>query len=352
MKAGTRSAVAYPPSMNFGSLFATFGLFASAPALTTPQPPGTPDLAPLFAAAQKDPAGVVPLLIEGSALMSTMDPKQAALLGDTLDSFAHRAFFGPERLPGMEKLGLVLHTVAKSENPTRIAQRYHIDAGLIAYLNRDYDERKLRPGTVLKVLDLSGASAEANAAADSSGGKSGAASGSAGDKPGSASGSTGGKAGAAAGSSGGTSASGAAGSSTLQLVVHKSSYRLSAWRTVSGGGRVLIAQIPVGLGANESPTPLGTTKITKRVLKPQWTNPVTKQTYADGDPNNVLGGYWIALDSEGIGKSGIGMHGYTGSAPANWIEQPASNGCVRMLQPDIDRVYRLALEGTPVVIVQ
>jgi lipoprotein-anchoring transpeptidase ErfK/SrfK len=258
-------------------------------------PTGTNSLTPLFAAAQKDPARIVTLLIDASAKLSAVSGKDAQLLGDTLEPFARRAFFGPERLADMDKLGLAIHTVAKGENPTKIAQRYHIDAGLLAYLNKDYDEHKLRVGETLKVLDLS--------------------------------------------------------DSSLQIEVHKSVYRLSAWRTLPNGkGRVLVAYAPVGLGANESPTPLGSTKITKRVLKPEWTNPVTKQTFADGDPGNVLGGYWIALDSDGIGKTGIGMHGYTGSAPSNWIEQPASNGCVRMLQPDIDRVFRLAIEGTPVVI--
>jgi lipoprotein-anchoring transpeptidase ErfK/SrfK len=37
-------------------------------------------------------------------------------------------------------------------------------------------------------------------------------------------------------------------------------------------------------------------------------------------------------------------------APANWIEQPASHGCVRMLQADIDRLFHLAIEGTSVTI--
>jgi len=270
--------------------------------LAAPQAPvdasattGKAELAPLFAAAQKDPARIVPLLVDASAKLAAANGKEAQLLGDTLEPFARRAFFGPERLADMDKLGLAIHTVAKGENPTKIAQRYHIDAGILGYLNKDYDERKLRVGETLKVIDLS--------------------------------------------------------DSSLQIEVHKSVYRLSAWRTLPNGkGKVLVAYAPVGLGANESPTPLGTTKIVNRVLKPSWTNPVTKQTFADGDPGNVLGGYWIALDSEGIGKTGIGMHGYTGSAPANWIEQPASSGCVRMLQPDIDRVFHLAIEGTPVVI--
>jgi lipoprotein-anchoring transpeptidase ErfK/SrfK len=271
------------------------GLAPNVSPFNAPAAIASDDLSSLFANAQKDPAAVVPLIVEASSTIPTLDAKRAQLLGDTLEPFSRRAFFSPERLPDMERLGLVLHKVEQGENPTRIAQRYRIDAGLLGYLNKDYDERKLRAGMILKVLDLS-------------------------DK-------------------------------SLKLVVQKSGYRLCAWRDLPNGkGRVLVAQVPVGLGANESPTPVGTTKITKRVLKPEWTNPVTKQTYADGDPNNVLGGYWIALDSEGIGKSGIGMHGYTGSAPASWIEQPASSGCVRMLQPDIDRVFHLAIEGTPVVI--
>jgi lipoprotein-anchoring transpeptidase ErfK/SrfK len=307
--------------MILGLLLTTLGLFPIGPITAATTTNASDDLAALFASAQKDPAGVVPLLIEGSASMSAMDAKQAQVLGDTLDVYARRAFYGPERLPGMDRLGLVLHTVAKGENPTRIAQKYHIDPDLIARLNKDYDERKLHVGEVLKVLDLSGASAGGSVGATSEGSTS--------------------------------ASSGASSGGGLQIVVQKSRYRLSIWRALPGGkGKVLVAHVPVGLGANESPTPVGATKITKRVLKPEWTNPVTKQTYADGDPNNVLGGYWIALDSDGIGKSGIGLHGFTGSAPSNWIEQPASNGCVRMLQADIDRVYHLAIEGTPVVIQQ
>jgi lipoprotein-anchoring transpeptidase ErfK/SrfK len=69
-------------------------------------------------------------------------------------------------------------------------------------------------------------------------------------------------------------------------------------------------------------------------LHPEWTHPVTKKVYPDGDPGNVLGGYWIALDEAGLGRGGIGLHGYTGAPSDHWIEQPASNGCVRMLQGD------------------
>jgi lipoprotein-anchoring transpeptidase ErfK/SrfK len=256
-------------------------------------------LGPLFSKAKDDPAGVVPLILAASDALDPgskshlpLDPKEARLLSDTLEPFCRRAFFGPERLPGMESLGLVLHTVSTGEVPEKIAKRYRIGAGMLGYLNAELDPRKLREGQTLKVLDLS---------------------------------------------SGG-----------LSVFVEKSLYRLAAWRRLDGGRRVLIEYAPVGLGAADSPTPIGKSSIQLRARNPDWTDPVTKQVYKAGDPRNVLGGYWIALDATGLGRAGIGIHGFTGEAPANWIEQPASHGCVRMLQTDVDRLFHLALEGTPV----
>ena len=254
-----------------------------------------PSLSDMITAATRDPSAVVPLILEGSATLITLTPSAARTLGDTLEPFCDRAFFTPERLPGMEQLGIVLHKVAKGENPTKIAQRYHIAAGMLAYLNEGYDEKKLRVGQELKVLDLS--------------------------------------------------------SATLSLTVAKSQYRLTAWRTTTDGKHTLVRFCTVGVGAAESPTPIGRTTITKRVLKPAWTDPTTNTVFAPDDPGNVLGGYWIALDATGLGRSGIGFHGYTGAPVEDWISKNASHGCVRMLQPDVDRIFYLAVEGTSVAIV-
>jgi lipoprotein-anchoring transpeptidase ErfK/SrfK len=262
---------------------------------------GDADLAALFSKAGSDPAAVVPLILAGSERLASsapgarpLEPKEAQKLADTLEPFCRRAFFGPERLPGMEKLGLALHTVKAGEVPERIAKRYRIGAGMLAYLNAGFEPKKLRENESLKVLDLGGGA--------------------------------------------------------LDVVVEKSLYRLSAWRRLEGGGRALVEYAPVGLGAADSPTPVGKTTIVLRARDPDWTDPVTKKVYKAGDPLNVLGGYWIALDAAGLGRSGIGIHGFTGEAPANWIEQPASHGCVRMLQKDVDRLFQLAVEGTPVEI--
>ncbi len=253
------------------------------------------DLTRLFAAARAESSGVVPLIVHASKTLSTLAPRDAAVLGDTLEPYVRRAFFGPERLPEMERLGLRVHVVATGELPGDIARRYGFGAGLLRYLNQGYDERKLRVGQELKVLDLS-------------------------DK-------------------------------SLSIVVTKSTYRMSIWRTSPDRRQpLLIAHFAVGLGAENSPTPTGDTRVTKRVLDPEWTHPETREVIAPHDSRNILGGYWIALDPDGIGRAGIGFHGFTGDVPKNWIEQPASHGCVRLLQPDIDRVFQLALDGTRVSI--
>jgi lipoprotein-anchoring transpeptidase ErfK/SrfK len=260
--------------------------------------PATAELEALFTRADRDPSGLVPLLLEASAHIGTLDGEQGHALADRLEPYCQRVFFGPERLPGMERLGLGLHTVQSGELPGRIARRYGISPQLFGYLNTGYDERRLGAGAELKVLDLS--------------------------------------------------------SGELSLLVDRTRYRLSAWRSVPGGAGaerwVLVAYIPVGLGAPETYTPLGTSRITLRARNPEWTHPVTKVVYAPDDPGNVLGGYWMALSEEGLGKRGIGLHGYTGDHPEAWLEQPKSNGCVRLQQADMDRIFHLALEGTTVSI--
>lgn len=251
----------------------------------------------LFAAADAGPAGVVPLIVGASAAISAVDGDVGDRIAARLEPYCRRAFFGPERLPGMERLGLGLHEVAAGELPGRIARKYHAGPGLLGYLNEGYDERRLRVGQELKVLDLS--------------------------------------------------------RKDLTLIVDRTRYRASAWRSLPGDeGWVLVAYVRVGLGAPETPTPTGSTAVVSRVLDPEWRDPVTKVLYPPGDPGNLLGGYWMRLGAEGLGEGGIGFHGFTGEDPVEWLGKPRSNGCVRMLQEDIDRFFHLALEGTPVQIVE
>lgn len=257
-----------------------------------------PVLAPLearFAAAQVDAAQVVPLIFSVSAALPKLDGAQGHALAERLEPFAARAFFSPENLPGIERLGFTRHTVASGELPGAIAKRYRFGAGMFEYWNAGFDERRVAAGKELRVLDLS--------------------------------------------------------RGACQVIVDKQRYRLSLWIQAPGGEWLLAMYAPVGLGAAESPTPSGSSTITSRVLNPAWTHPQTRQVFPHGHPDNVLGGYWIALDSAPFGgRTGIGLHGFTGAPTPDWIERGASNGCVRMLQRDVDRLFDVALEGTKVVL--
>jgi lipoprotein-anchoring transpeptidase ErfK/SrfK len=274
--------------------------FAAALALLAPVVPAAQEagaaaavdsLLGLFAAAEASPDGLAPLLLAASRRIGELDGNAGHALAQRLAPYAARAFDSPETGAGFETLGVRTHRVAKGEVPGAIARRYRIGDGLFARLNRDFAPTRLRVGQELKLLDLSDRS--------------------------------------------------------LRLVVDRKRYRLGAWREAPGGGWLLLAYLPVGLGAPRTPTPSGATRVIERALDPEWRDPVTGIVHPPGAPGNVLGGYWMRLDPQGIGKSGIGLHGYTAEEPAAWLERDASNGCVRLRQRDMDFVFHLALEGTP-----
>lgn len=257
-------------------------------------------------AAPNDSSVVVPLILEASEILPKMGGDEGQQLADAIEPFLEQVYFGAwfsrdratgqptesRRFPGEEQLGILEHVVKKGELPGEIAKRYRIGAGLLAMMNHPYDERKIAEGRRLRVLDLS--------------------------------------------------------SGTLQVIVDKERYRLSAWHYAPGERFVLSMYVPVGLGAQGTETPSGTTRIVDRVRDPDWTDPVTRQVLKHGDPLNVLGGFWMKLDHEPIGKTGIGFHGYTGAPSPDWIEKGTSNGCIRLLQRDVERLFELAIEGTAV----
>jgi lipoprotein-anchoring transpeptidase ErfK/SrfK len=247
-------------------------------------------------AADADPAQLPELIEFASAwIANAQDGAAAARVGDQLDPYLRRAFFTPLRFAGMERLGIVLHAVEPKQLPKAIAKKYRIDAHLLAALNDGYDDRKLKVGQQLKVLDLSDGS--------------------------------------------------------LDVVVDKPRFRMFVWRRApSGANRLLLGVWPVGLGKESSATPTGQATVVKRVRDPEWTHPDTKKVHKHGDPDNVLGGFWIALDPIALGRTGIGLHGYTGKPATDWIEQKDSHGCVRMLQEHIMLLFDIALDGTKVTL--
>lgn len=247
-----------------------------------------------IARAEQDPREVVPLLLAAGETLAALEGRERQFFGDKLEPLLARVYFSPERFPGDEALGVGLHVVASGDTGGKIAKQGGYGHGLLPLWNTRYDERRLGVGQKLKEVVLA--------------------------------------------------------RGELELVVDRALFRLSAWHTSVDGRRTPLLFVPVGLGAADSPTPTGITSVVERVQDPSWTDPETRRTFAPGDPGNILGGWWIELAAEPLGKSGIGLHGYTGAPTADWLAQPGSHGCVRMRQEDCPRVFHLALEGTRVVI--
>jgi len=88
-------------------------------------------------------------------------------------------------------------------------------------------------------------------------------------------------------------------------------------------------------------TPTGTFKVVNRIVEPPWFTP--DGVIPAGDPRNVLGSRWLGFD-----QPGYGIHGTTDPAS---IGKPVTQGCVRLTNADVEELFLLLPEGTPVTIV-
>ncbi len=121
----------------------------------------------------------------------------------------------------------------------------------------------------------------------------------------------------------------------FSIVVDKSQNIL----TLKSDGNIL-KTYKVSTGKDYS-TPLGTFKITSRIIDPTWYT--SRAVVPAGSPKNILGTRWL-----GISKPGYGIHGTT--EPQS-IGKQVTAGCVRMTNADIEELYSIVPEGTEIVIV-
>ncbi len=102
----------------------------------------------------------------------------------------------------------------------------------------------------------------------------------------------------------------------------------------------------VGLG-RFGKTPIGTFHTKVHQSHPDW-SPPSGGIVPYGDPLNVLGTRWISiLDESRPDIKGFGIHG---TADRGSIGGETSNGCIRMLNEDVEEVFLLIPRGTQVVI--
>ncbi len=113
-----------------------------------------------------------------------------------------------------------------------------------------------------------------------------------------------------------------------------------------------------GVGRQDWKTPLGKTKVTRKVMNPAWYPPesIRREHAAKGDPlprivppgpNNPLGTRALHLDLPGEYR----IHG-TDIDKINGIGMQITHGCVRMYPKDVEELYDLVAVGTPVYIVK
>ncbi len=121
-----------------------------------------------------------------------------------------------------------------------------------------------------------------------------------------------------------------------KIVINSASRILSLYEN---GERKAI--YPLGLGKTYTPTPSGYFKIQSKEVNPSWIDPSNPEYEVPSGPNNPLGYRWMRI------KGNYGIHGT--NKPAS-IGHYVSNGCVRMFEKDVEKLFDAVDIGTPVEI--
>jgi lipoprotein-anchoring transpeptidase ErfK/SrfK len=94
---------------------------------------------------------------------------------------------------------------------------------------------------------------------------------------------------------------------------------------------------PVAVGAAATPSPTGSFTVAARLSHPTWSGP---GRVVPPGKSNPLGPRWI-----GLSRKGYGIHGT--SNPRS-IGRPASHGCIRMHNADVEELFGLVAIGDAV----
>jgi lipoprotein-anchoring transpeptidase ErfK/SrfK len=106
----------------------------------------------------------------------------------------------------------------------------------------------------------------------------------------------------------------------------------------------LQTSFPVAVGKAGWETPTGNFKVIQMIENPSWQHPWTGEIVPPG-PDNPLGSRWIGFWTDG--KNVIGFHG---TPNPESIGRPASHGCVRMYDRDVQALFKKVEVGTPVIV--
>ncbi len=114
------------------------------------------------------------------------------------------------------------------------------------------------------------------------------------------------------------------------------------WALFLIGGEVAAAW-PVGIGRPGEETPAGSYTVRNKLENPPWMKE-GQEPIPYGDPRNPLGTRWIGWSRDGA-KTSYGFHGTW--APES-VGQASSDGCVRLLNEDVEELFQILPEGGPI----
>lgn len=124
-------------------------------------------------------------------------------------------------------------------------------------------------------------------------------------------------------------------------VVNKSNMKLLLFK-----GNKIEKTVNVSVGREEAPTPDGKFSIIVRAMNPSWGGMGGRfDPVKGGDKENPLGSRWMGLNVEGTKGTTYGLHG---SNRPDTVGSGLSYGCVRMKNEDVEMLYDILPNGTPV----
>lgn len=136
------------------------------------------------------------------------------------------------------------------------------------------------------------------------------------------------------------------------IVVNLATMRLFHYK--GNGTSLVVSTYPVGVGAEDRPTPTGQARVVRKAARPTWHVPasIAERHRKKGDilpssippgPENPLGEYALYLS-----KAGYLIHGT--NKPAS-VGLQATNGCLRLYPENIKTLFTDTPVNTPVAIV-
>lgn len=104
-------------------------------------------------------------------------------------------------------------------------------------------------------------------------------------------------------------------------------------------GDVKIGIYPVGPGKISTPSPTGSFAIFSMIENPEWIDPKDEKKRVPSGEANPLGYRWMGFYDT------YGIHGTNMPGSIGWY---VSNGCIRMYEDDVEKVFDIVNIGTPV----